>query len=317
MRPTKVCVLGDGAWGTAIANLVAFNGYDVMLWSHSLENSHAIRCHGENKRYLPGARLSPNITSTADLQKALRDADFIFEAIPVQYLKNIIQDAAKFINPNAKFIVLSKGIDKDLLLFPGQILKKVLGPDINISVISGPNYARELANQKLTGMMIASNSFTDAREIINMVETEYVKTYFTDQILGIQILGALKNLAALQVGILQGREEVNNTSAFILTNLLNEIKIILRFYKCSDELVDSLAGFGDIILSSFLGHSKNKDVGIKLGQGMKLDLVLPHFISVPESPNTLYAVNKLIQKNKLECPTIRALYEFVYKKDSI
>ena len=161
----KIVVLGEGAWGTAIASVLAHNGYTVHLWCYNQDVAQTIKNTQINERYLPGITLPRLIIPTSDMQEVLHDAKVVFEAIPVQFLRSILVQAKPFFTSDQTWVVLSKGIEQETLLFPTQIIDDVFGTEVSQAVLAGPSFARDVALQKITAVSLASSSCKVAQAI--------------------------------------------------------------------------------------------------------------------------------------------------------
>ncbi|KKP36165.1 MAG: Glycerol-3-phosphate dehydrogenase [NAD(P)+] [candidate division TM6 bacterium GW2011_GWF2_32_72] len=310
----KVCVLGDGAWGTAIALLLSDNGYDVNLWCHFKEVADQIKECRENKKNFPGFFLPENILPTTDLQKALDGVDIIFEAIPVEYLREVLEQAKPFIFSNHKFVLLSKGIETKSLMFPYQIVQNIFGEKIEFAVVSGPSFAKDLAAKQITAMTVAG-SCDFAKQIQKILANNYCRPYTSQDILGVSFGGAVKNVFALGVGILDGADFGDNTKIFILTRGFASAVELAQKMGANKDTLYGLSGVGDLILTCMGKYSKNLNLGREIGQGKHLnnfDLEV-----LPEGINTLKSIDKLAKQFKVEMAEADAIYKIIFEKANV
>jgi glycerol-3-phosphate dehydrogenase (NAD(P)+) len=308
----KVCVLGDGAWGTAVATLLAHNGYQVALWCHDPVNAQAIARTRVNERYLPGQILSERIIPTTSLEDAVCDTRWVFEAVPVQYLRSVILDAAPCFRPDQVWVVLSKGIEQDTLLLPTQIIDDVFGDTHKKAVFAGPSFAADLAHQQVTAVSVAAADCELVRELQAMLENNYFKPFFNTDLIGVQVGGAVKNVITLGVGMLEGAGYKDNTKAFLVTRGLDEMAQITKVLGGKPETLYGLSGVGDLMLTALGKLSRNLAVGKRLGRGDALQTILDELGHVPEGINTVQSIKQLAQKHHLQLPICNAVYEIIF-----
>lgn len=313
----KVCVLGDGAWGTAVATVLAHNGYEVALWCHDDADAQAIAQTHRNERYLPGHALSELIKPTASLQEALRDVRWVFEAIPVQYMRATLRDAKPHITKDHVWVVLSKGIEQETLLLPTQIIDDVFQSSAQQVVLAGPSFAVDLAKKQVTGVSAAATNATLIREIQSVVENEYFKIFIQEDLIGVQVGGAVKNVMTLGVGMLDGAGYTDNTKSLLVTRGLSEMALIAKVLGGDPATLYGLSGVGDLVLTAMGNLSRNLAVGKRLGRGDALQTILDELGHVPEGINTVKSIKQLMEKKRLELPICSAIYDIVFTKGSI
>lgn len=306
----RVTVLGDGAWGTAIAKLLAQNGHEVLLWCNDAEVALTIQDHHINERYLPGIQLPSTIIPTLDLSQALKN-QFVFEAIPVKFMRSVLNKAKPYAQPGQTWVVLSKGIETDTLLLPSQIAQDVLGENVPTIIISGPSFAHDLIKQQLTAVAIAGSSVETVAPVANLLENNFFKTKFCPDIIGVQVGGALKNIIALGMGMLDGAGYKDNPQAFFLTQGLQEIAQVAQALGGNNETIYGLSGLGDLVLTATGKQSKNRALGRRLGQGESLSSLCGNG-ALPEGCNTLQSVRQLALKYELELPLCSGIYDVVF-----
>lgn len=199
----SVTIVGEGAWGTAVATLLAHNGYHVRLWCHNKELVDTINTTHRNERFLPGVTLSDNIRAVANLQEALKDVSWIFEAIPVKYLRSTLIEAKPYVHSLQKWVILSKGIEQNTLLFPHQIIDDVFARSVPSLVFAGPSFAMDVARHQITAVTIAAVDCDDAKALQKMLANNYFRPYITTDVIGVEVGAALKNV--ITIGIRGGR----------------------------------------------------------------------------------------------------------------
>lgn len=314
-KSERITILGDGAWGTAVAHCLAMNGYDVTLWCHNADVAESIMHKHINTRYLPDIHLSTSITATTDLKAALV-ADIIFEAIPVQFLRSILEQAGPFTRPEQTWVILSKGLEQHTFLLPSQILAVTLGIQKCV-VMAGPSYARELAVQQPTAFTLAADHVQDAHAVGNLfAHCPYVRTQVSSDLLGAQVVGALKNSVALMLGMLEGAGYSDNAKALVLTQSIQEIAQFLELLGGKKETIFAYCGIGDLILTAYGKESRNRALGIMLGTSPSgnIDEILRGMSAVPESINTIQSVYQFIRERNISAPLFTTLYKVVFEK---
>ncbi len=310
----KISVLGEGAWGTAIAKLLAHNGYSVTLWCYDGAVCETIEKKRVNERYLPGVILSDRITPTIDMQRAVESVDLIFEAIPVKFLSNVLRSAAPYYSNQQYWIVLSKGIEQGSLQLPTEIVDAVFHDTVHKAVVVGPSFAHELANEQMTALMIASENRVVAKQIQKVMEASYCKTFISDDVCGVQLCAALKNVMALCIGMIDGAQFGENARAYIFTRGLQEIVELCVAYGGSIDTAYGLAGIGDLVLTAMSNASKNHKVGVLLGQGLPLEDIIQRFGAVPEGINTSQSIHELAQRKNMNMPILNGIYRMLFEK---
>jgi len=290
----SISVLGEGAWGTALALVLARNGFDVTLWCHDSEKI-----------------VHEKIKTTRDGNQALM-SEYIFVAIPVQFLRTFLQKHST--NSNSLWIVGCKGIEQETFLFPTQIIEDNIH-HARTAVISGPSFARELQAEQLTGLVITSKFQEDRKQIFALMNNTYLTLTFSSDIIGIQSCAAFKNSIALATGILEGLGYHHNTQALCITYGLQEMATFVTTMGGNSSSVYGLAGIGDTLLTCS-SQSRNFKLGVFLGSGLNLNQALTHFTTPPESINTLHALVKYANTQKLYTPLITCLYDIITHKKS-
>lgn len=312
----KITLLGAGAWGTAVAHLLADKGYTVLLWAHEPEVAEDIQKNRENSYYLPHVTLQEKITATASLQEAIAYSDLIFEAVPVLFLRQTLSHALTYVNNQKKWVVLSKGIEQETGLLATQILealyaRQLSGKSYACAVLSGPSFARELVEKKATAVMIATEQaqLEFGKSLVQMLSHDYFHCTLSHDLIGVQLAGALKNVVALMTGMLVGAGGGDNTRAWLLTEAFQELAVLTAAYGAQERTIYGLAGLGDLLLTSLGNLSKNMQLGMRIGKGE----FLTREGVLPEGINTLKAIYKLLDRNRLQAPLIQAAYKIVFE----
>lgn len=306
----KITVLGEGAWGSAIALLLARNGHDVTVWCYHDSVAQDITKTRENKRFFPGFTFDRSIKVTADLNDALSSAQIIFEAVPVKYLRSalLLIDKKRFILP---WVLLSKGIEQKTLLFPTQILDDVAGHPVQAAVLSGPSFARDVALCQPTAVTIATKDCLLGAKLYDIVKNDYFSPYISRDVIGVQLGGALKNVLALGVGILEGAGYQDNARALFLTRGLQELAVLAEKLGGSRHTLYGLSGMGDVILTAMGEQSRNTSLGRTLGSGVTLAQAVQEHEVAPEGVNTAQVVHELLQRERIEAPLLDGVYRII------
>ena len=308
----SVSMLGDGAWGTAMATVLANNECRVKLWCRTPEVAHSIKNTKINSRYLPEIVLNDLIDPILDLQEVLHETEWIFIAIPVQFTRAVMQQIVPFVKKDQKFVILSKGIEQNTLMFPSQIIDDVLGYEAAQAVCCGPTFAQELATQKISAVNIAATTVACSNELQVLLNNNYFNSYISTDMLGIQICSALKNVVAVALGMLDG-DYAQNTKAFMLTRGLQDIATLSVALGGKRETVYGLCGVGDLVLTATSSMSKNMHLGQRLGKGENLDAIVEEAGILPEGINTIKSVYQLMQKRDIDLPVFKGLYEVIFQ----
>ncbi|MFI5332692.1 MAG: NAD(P)H-dependent glycerol-3-phosphate dehydrogenase [Candidatus Babeliales bacterium] len=313
----KVTVLGDGAWGTAIARLLAEKGYQVTLWCHNEEVANAICTTGYNALYFPHF-LCDGIQVTTSLEQALANVTWIFQAIPVAHMRSVLEKAKPYYRAEQIWVMLSKGIEKETQLLPSFIMNSVFEHQVLTVVVSGPSYAHDLAQKKPTGVVVAATNHALAHTCAQMLATDYVCTQISSDVTGVQLCAALKNVIALGMGMLDGAGYTDNTKALLLTRGLYEIELLVKKMGGTSKTIYGLAGVGDLVLTSMGSLSKNVSVGKQFGSGQDREAIVSSKNGVmPEGINTVQSLYQLAREHRVEVPMCDAIHDVVMKGASV
>lgn len=309
----KVAVLGAGAWGTAWATLLANNGYAVSLWCYEPDVVAEIDATGINKRYLPSITLPSGITPTHDLAQALDGATVVFEAVPVAFLRSILVAAKPLVAPTVPWVMLSKGIEQRTLNLPLQVIADVLGAATPTAVVSGPTFAKELAQKSISAATLASTDVALTKQLIHQLNNDYMTLHLSDDPIGVQVGGAVKNVIALAVGMAHGAGYGHNTTAYLITMGLVEVGALAQVLGGKKETLYGLSGLGDLVLTCTGEQSKNLRVGTMLGSGKTFEQVRQEVPVLPEGVNTVESVRELARKHSLPLPLCLGVHACMFQ----
>lgn len=312
----RITILGAGAFGTAVATLLAHKGHSVMLWCREPEIAQAINEQHKNPVYLSTVQLAPSIKATTSLQEACSYSSYIFETIPVAFLRSVVAQAKPFIRQEHRWVIMSKGIENETFGLPSVIIAHELGYEPLHAVLAGPTFAKELVERKFTAAVLASSSATLVKELMPLVACEYFQPYPSNDPIGVQVSGAIKNVLALAIGVAHGVGCHANTIAYMLTQGMQEIAEIVYFFEGKQESVYGLAGLGDMVLTCTSMLSKNLQAGKMLGEGKTIEEIKQAMLTLPEGLNTLHSLYSFLSRVEVVPPIIGATYKFIYQQDS-
>ena len=285
----QALVIGDGGWGTALALLLATRGVQTSLWSASLENSEDLRRTLENRRFLPGVKLPASLRFTADPFTAAEGAELAFSAVPTQFLRTVAQRFEDALPGNVPLVSATKGLEIETLHRPSEILAEVLG-ERPICVLTGPSHAEEVARYKPTTVVAACADPSLAAFVQASLTSDSFRVYTSDDMVGAELGGALKNVIAIAAGISDGLELGDNAKAALLTRGMMEMARFGQTRGARVETFFGLAGIGDLVTTCCSRHSRNRAVGEAIGRGERLEAILKRMNMVAEGVWTTKAL---------------------------
>jgi glycerol-3-phosphate dehydrogenase (NAD(P)+) len=316
----KISVLGAGGWGTTLSVLLHYNGHDVTLWEFDPVYTETLRKTRLNELYLPGLKIPDEIEITHEINDAAHKKNMLILAVPSQFLR----DTVKKINPSELkdtiLVSVAKGIEKNNLLTMSQMLKDVF-PSLNesqVSALSGPSHAEEVSKRIPTAVVAASSDVETSKSVQSAFMNSYFRVYSSDDIIGVELGGALKNVIAIGAGIIDGAKFGDNTKAAIMTRGIAEISRLGVAMGSKPETFAGLSGMGDLIVTCMSRHSRNRYVGEKIGSGLKLNEVLASMQMVAEGVETTRSASLLSKKIGVETPIINEVYKILFEdKDPV
>lgn len=309
----RIGVIGAGSWGTALANLLAKQGHEVVMWSFEPDVAEAINTRHENPRYLREIPLSENLRATSDLHAAVDGAGMLLSVSPAQHVRGVMADAATAMRKDALVVSASKGIEQERLSTMAQVLAQVLPSTATTAYLSGPSFALEVAKEMPTAVTIASHEEHVALRAQDLFQTPYFRTYTSDDVVGVELGGALKNVIAVAAGMVVGLELGHNTMAALITRGLAEITRLAVELGANPLTLSGLAGMGDLILTCTGGLSRNRHVGAELGKGRTLEEVLAEMTMVAEGVATTRAANALAERTGIEMPIVSEVHAVLFE----
>lgn len=298
----QVAVLGAGSFGTALSAHLALAGHRVQLWARDAALAAQIQHQRANAIYLPGVELPPSVTATSDLGEALAGSELIVAAVPSHGLRRVMDAARPHLPPGATIVSTTKGLEEGTLLRMSQLLADAVGDDFPVAVLSGPSFASEVAKGLPTAVVVAA---PDARTV-GLVQDEFrgrfLRLYGSEDVVGVEIGGALKNVIAIAAGVVEGMGLGPNAQAALVTRGLAEITRLASALGGRRDTLAGLAGLGDLVLTCTGALSRNRHVGIELAQGRSLDEIVGTMKMVAEGVRTTQAALDLGLRHGVELP---------------
>ena len=307
----RIAVLGSGSWGTALALVLVDNGYDVVLWSHRKEHAEQMRQTRENP-HLPGVTLPQQLEITDDFQCAA-GCPVVVLATPSFAVRDTAHRLAPVLDDRAVVVSVSKGIEKDTSFTMTQIIEQEIGSNHSVVALSGPSHAEEVARQIPTAVVSASVSQQAAELVQDLFMNEHFRVYASDDILGVELSAAFKNIIALCAGCCDGMGFGDNTKAALITRGLTEIARLGVALGGRKDTFAGLSGVGDLIVTCTSMHSRNRRCGILIGQGKTPQQAVAEIGAVVEGYYAAANAKLLASKTNVEMPILDAAYEVLYE----
>ncbi|WP_437620798.1 NAD(P)H-dependent glycerol-3-phosphate dehydrogenase [Sorangium sp. So ce1151] len=311
----NVAVIGAGAWGTALAKLLADKGNPTALWAHQGELAERIGRERQNHRYLPGVELPESLRATSDLEDALRGAELVVVVVPSHALREVVREAGRHIPRDALVCSATKGIENDSLMLMSEVLVDELGRAVEprLSYLSGPSFAREVADGQPTTVVVAGRSERETHAVQRLLATDRFRVYWSDDVVGVEVGGALKNVVAIAAGIGDGLGLGHNARAGLITRGLAEMARMAAAKGANLLTLAGLSGMGDLVLTCTGELSRNRTVGLEMGRGRKLDEILAGLGHVAEGVKTAKSAYELANKLGVSAPISVEVYRMLYE----
>ncbi|BCG45257.1 Glycerol-3-phosphate dehydrogenase [NAD(P)+] [Citrifermentans bremense] len=311
----KIAVIGAGSWGTTLADLLAKKGHEVTLWAYEPELVLEMREIRENTLFLPGIKLNERLSFTNDLEEAYRGCSMVLCVVPSQLVRRVMTNSLPFLPKEAIIVSASKGIEVDTLATVSEIYQDILPPEQyqTLAALSGPSFAREVALEMPTAVAAAANSEAVALRVQEAFTTSYFRVYRNSDVVGVELGGAIKNVIAIAAGISDGLGFGSNTRAALITRGLAEMTRLGLAMGAKASTFAGLAGMGDLVLTCTGDLSRNRSVGIQIGQGRTLSEILGEMRMVAEGVKTTESAYNLAQKLGVEMPIIEQMYKMLYQ----
>lgn len=316
----NVLIVGAGSWGTALAILLSEKGIKTTLWTRREDTAEEMRQLRENRRYLPGFSLPEDLQITSDLNQAINGKDILLFAVPSHGMRHTAEMVAEklltehSVRPTA-MISASKGIENDSLMTMSMVFKDVFGAFSAklISVLSGPSFAVEVAQKQPTAITLAVSDMDLGKRLQSLFLTDYFRVYLSEDIIGTELGGAVKNVLAIAAGISDGMGLGTNTRAALITRGLAEMSRLGVKMGANPITFSGLSGLGDLVLTCTGNLSRNRQVGLKLGQGQSIKEILNSMTMVAEGVKTAKSLFHISKKYDVTTPIIDQVYSVIYQ----
>ncbi len=313
---TRVGVIGAGSWGTAIANLLAGKGLTVDLWVRETSVYREIRDSRKNTTFLPDVDLDAGIRPVSTFEGAVGAKELVVLAVPSHVFRDVLRSLSGYLRPQTDVLILTKGIENDSLMLMSQVAGAVLGGDrmARFACLTGPSFAQEVARRLPTAVTIGCRDTGHGRRLQRLFATDFFRVYVSEDLMGAQLGGAMKNVIAIAAGASDGLEFGHNARAALITRGLAEITRLGVGMGAKPETFAGLAGMGDLVLTCTGALSRNRTVGLKIGKGMTVDEITRDMNMVAEGIRNTSAAYALSLKQKVDMPITRAVYQILYEK---
>jgi glycerol-3-phosphate dehydrogenase (NAD(P)+) len=307
---SRAAVVGAGSWGTALASVLTENGHEVVLWAREPEVVEQIESGRQNRRFLSGIRLPDGLRATADLAEAVRGAEVLVSVVPAQFVGGVLAEAAPSVRAGAQVVSATKGIETSSLRRMDEVILGALGEERmdGFTVLSGPSFALEVARHTPTAVVAASADLAAAERVQRLFQNRALRVYTNQDVVGVELAGALKNVIAIAAGMAAGLGFGHNTLAALITRGLAEMARLGQAMGAQASTFAGLAGMGDLVLTCTGELSRNRMVGVRLGRGDSIRSILADMSAVAEGVETTKAAYGLAQREGVEMPIIGQVY---------
>ena len=317
---SRITILGGGSWGTGLAVVLANSRrkHDIRLWVRASSLADSIEREHENKKYLPDIPIPPCVKASSDLQNSLRDAQIVVGAVPSAHTRSIFALALPHLSRDAAFVSATKGLEPATHLRMSEVLSQVINARFlpQVAVLSGPSFAAEAAQGHPTAVVLASADASLGAFLQEEFSGPTFRLYTNDDVLGVELAGAMKNVMAIAAGACQGLALGANSLAALITRGLAEMTRLAVALGAKPETLSGLAGMGDLILTCYGAQSRNRRVGFELGQGRSLQQILAGMTMVAEGVGTTAALLALAKENHIELPITQQVHSILHLGNS-
>ncbi len=312
-RHTRIAILGDGGWGTALSILLLSKGYEVRLWSPFADYAEVLKETRENVKYLPGIPIPPDLHITWDIEEACSGGRIVLFVTPSHHLREVCGAARPFIASNQIVVSATKGLEEGTLLRMSQVIEEILG-DVPLAVVSGPTLAREVATGHPTAAVVASAYPAVAQKVQEVLTARHFRLYTGPDVIGVELGGALKNVIAIAAGIIDGLGLGANTKSALLTRGLAEMARLGVAMGAERQTFSGLSGLGDLFTTAASDLSRNHTFGFQIGKGMPVQEAKARTDMVIEGIRTARAATELARKENVEIPIATEVYHVIYEE---
>ena len=322
----RIGVIGAGGWGTALAALLVKAGHDVCMWARNPDVCATLQQHRENRRYLPGIVLPEQLTYTASLSSAVTEKELLVLAVPAQALRSVAEDLVGWLDSSDSarsscwplLVSTSKGVEEETLQTMSVVLTDVVGETIkkHFAVLSGPSFAADVVKGLPTAVTVAAFDLLVAQKVQQVFSTAQFRVYTTTDVVGVEIGGAVKNVIALAAGVSDGLGYSYSARAALITRGLVEMTRLASCLGAHPQTLSGLSGMGDLVLTCTSDLSRNYRVGLRLGQGERIQDVLAGMTTVAEGVHSCRSVFRLAQHRGVEMPIVEQVHALLYANKS-
>jgi glycerol-3-phosphate dehydrogenase (NAD(P)+) len=317
---SRIAILGGGSWGTGLAVVLASSRrkHEIRLWVRASSLADSIERDLENKKYLPGIPIPPTVKASSDLENSLREAQIVVSAIPSAHTRSIFALALPHFSRDAVFVSATKGLEPATHLRMSEVLSQIINARFlpRVAVLSGPSFAAEAAQGHPTAVVLASADASLGAFLQEEFSGPTFRLYTNDDVLGVELAAAMKNVMAIAAGACQGLALGANSLAALITRGLAEMSRLTVALGGKPETLSGLAGMGDLILTCYGSQSRNRRVGFELGQGRSLQQILADMTMVAEGVGTSAALLALAKENHLELPITQQVHSILHLGNS-
>lgn len=311
----KISVIGAGAWGTALAEVISRQGNEVNLWAREGDVVKSINTSNTNDLYLPNIKLSKLIIAQNNITDVL-NCDLLLMVTPAQFMRSILNSLKSCLNEEVPIVLCSKGIETETLKLMSEIAESIM-PNNPLAVLSGPSFAIDVVNNKPTAVTLACKNPTIGKSIADSINLATFRPYLSEDVIGAQIGGATKNVIAIAAGVVEGQELGDSARAATIARGYSEINRLAVALGGQEETLAGLSGMGDLILTCNSETSRNFSLGMKLGQGLNAHEATNNLSSVAEGMYSAKAIDKLSKKLGIEMPITNAVNDLIERNRSL
>lgn len=307
----KITILGAGAYALALATMIKENNHEITIWTKLKNELEELETYHTNNRALPNYVMPGDIKYTLDLKKAITDSELIIFAIPTDFIDDVAKDLSNYYNKQ-HICIASKGIEQDTCLFADSVVKKYIKTD-KLAVISGPSFASDIIKKVPIGLSLATENNETASVVVSALQNKYLKLRITDDIIGIEICGSIKNIIAIAAGIIAGMGLPESTQAMFITESLHDIKELIKALGGNKTTILSFAGFGDLLLTATSIKSRNFRFGKMIGEKQPTNIIMDYKNNTTiEGLYTLKSVHKLLHDKQVNIPIIDLIHDIIF-----
>ena len=311
----KIGLFGCGAYGMALSSILTENNCDITMWTKFEAEKERMTKERGNEKLIPNFKISNNIHITTNIEECIKEKDLLIIAIPAAFVDDLCKDMQPYIKDN-HIVIATKGIEQDTGLFINQIVEKYLDTK-NIAVISGPSFAIDLVSKMPAGLSVASIQSETIRRTKAALQNRYIKLRETNDVIGVEVCGSIKNVIALSAGMLEGLEANESTKAMLIAEAMNDMEEILEAFDCDPRTVLTFAGIGDLLLTCTSTKSRNFSFGKILGQKLPREEVEKYLQNTTvEGFYTLESIYKLLNDKQVSIPIIDLIYKIAVEGEN-